>query len=150
MGAGGSLQGPGARCHGGSGVDIDETGTTPLRVVLIDDDARFRKAALRTLTAEGVEVLTEVGDGELASAAVERLRPDVVLVDIRMPGVDGLEVARRLRSLPEPPLVIMISTIDADSGRRLARGLAVGYLPKDALSRAAILELIGPPRQPTG
>jgi CheY-like chemotaxis protein len=116
--------------------------------VLIDDDARFRKAALRTLTAEGVEVLTEVGDGELASAAVERLRPDVVLVDIRMPGVDGLEVARRMGRLPDPPVVILISTIDVESGRLLAGGLALGYLPKDALSLAAIVTLIGRPPGP--
>ena len=118
--------------------------------MLVDDDARFRRTALRTLAAEGVEVLAEVGDGALAAATVERLRPDVVLVDIRMPGVDGLEVARRLQRLPEPPVVILISTIDSDSGRQLAGGLAAGYLSKDALSRAAILELTGPPRQPTG
>ena len=117
--------------------------------MLVDDDARFRKAALRTLAAEGVEVLAEIGDGALALAAVERLRPDVVLVDIRMPGVDGLEVARRLQTLQVPPVVIMISTIDSASGRQLAGKLAVGYVPKDALSRATILELTGPPAQPT-
>jgi CheY-like chemotaxis protein len=118
--------------------------------VLVDDDARFRRTALRTLAAEGVEVLAEIGDGALAAAAVERWRPDVVLVDIRMPGVDGLEVARRLQTLPDPPAVILISTIDADSGRQLAGGLGVGYLRKDALSRAAILDLTGPPGHPPG
>jgi CheY-like chemotaxis protein len=131
-------------------IAIDETGAAPLRVVLVDDDARFRRSALRALAAEDVEVVEEVEDGTLAAAAVDRWHPDVVLVDIRMPGVDGLEVARRLQTHRDPPVVILISTIDSASGHQLAGGLAVGYLPKDALSRAAILDLIGPPRQPTG
>jgi DNA-binding NarL/FixJ family response regulator len=114
--------------------------------VLVDDDAGFRRSARRALAAEGVEVVDEIADGAHAVAAVERSRPDVVLVDIRMPGVDGLEVARRLQALPAAPPAILTSTIDVDSGRLLADGLALGYLPKDALSLAAIVELIGRPR----
>lgn len=121
-----------------------------VRVVLVDDDHRFRGMARRALAAEGVDVVAEVADGSLAADAVERWRPDVVLVDIRMPGVDGLEVARRLNGLPgDRPVVILVSTIDATSGRQLASGVAAGYLPKDELSLAAILAITGPPIQPT-
>ena len=122
-----------------------------MRVVLVDDDQRFRETARRALAADGIAVVAEVADGSLAGEAVARWRPDVVLVDIRMPGVDGLEVARRLRALPgDPPEVILISTIDDTSGRQLAAGLASGYLPKDALSLAAIQAITGRATKPTG
>jgi CheY-like chemotaxis protein len=115
----------------------------PLRVVLVDDDRRFRTMARRALASEGVDVVAEVDGGD-AFDTVAELQPDVVLLDIRMPGVDGLEVARRLRSHGGPTVVILTSTIDADEGRRLAGNVAHGYLPKDAISLAAILELAGP------
>ena len=122
-----------------------------LRVVLVDDDPRFRRLARRALAAEGVDVIDEVADGGLAVDSVERWHPDVVIVDIRMPGVDGLEVARRLLALPgDRPMVILTSTIDATYGRQLAHGLAAGYLPKDELSATAILEIRSPPRDPAG
>jgi DNA-binding NarL/FixJ family response regulator len=114
-----------------------------LRVVLVDDDRRFRKMARRSLVAEGVEVVAEIGDGADAVAAVEDTRPDVVLLDIRMPGVNGLEVARRLQGRADGTVVILISTIDDADGRSLAHDLAAGYLAKDELSLAAILALTG-------
>lgn len=113
-----------------------------LRVVLVDDDRRFRTMARRALVAEGIDVVAEVADGADAAAAVETWHPDVVLVDIRMPGIDGLEVARRLQGKAGDAVVILISTIDADHGRRLAEGIAAGYLPKDELSLPAIVELL--------
>jgi CheY-like chemotaxis protein len=113
--------------------------------VLVDDDRRFRRMASRALRAEGVDVVAEVEDGRLALDAVDRWQPDVVLVDIRMPEVDGLEVARRLQALLVPPVVVLISTVGADEGRRLAQGLAAGYLPKHELSLAAIRRLSDPP-----
>lgn len=114
----------------------------PLRVVLVDDDRRFRATARRALEAEGVEVLAEVASGADALAAVEDWYPDAVLVDIRMPGIDGVEVARRLRGKVGATVVILISTLDVDHGRLLAEGLAAGYIPKDELSLAAITELL--------
>ncbi|MDX6276234.1 MAG: hypothetical protein QOJ72_362 [Nocardioidaceae bacterium] len=114
----------------------------PLRVVLVDDDRRFRAAACRALEAEGVEVLAEVSSGKDALATVEDCYPDAVLVDVRMPGVDGVEVARRLRGKVGGTVVILISTLDVDHGRLLAEGLAAGYIPKDELSLAAITELL--------
>ncbi|HET7719796.1 MAG TPA: response regulator transcription factor [Acidimicrobiales bacterium] len=115
----------------------------PLRVVLVDDDERFRAMACRALVADGIEVVAEVGNGEDAFDAVARTRPDVVLVDMRLPGIDGLEVARQLRTEGGGPAVILISTLDAAYGRRVAAGLAAGFLPKNELSLAAILEIAG-------
>lgn len=117
-----------------------------LRVLIVDDDARFRAVACRTLAIEGVDVVAEVGNGRDAAGAVARCRPDVVLLDIGLPDIDGLEVARGLGTVEAGPVIILISTRDVAYGRRVARGLAAGYLPKDRLSLQAILEII--PRQP--
>jgi DNA-binding NarL/FixJ family response regulator len=119
-------------------------GGMALRVVLVDDDERFRAMACRALVADGVEVVAEAEDGEAAFDAVAHWRPDVVLLDIRLPGIDGLEVARQLRLQRGGPVVILISTLDVAYGRRVAAGLAAGFLPKDQLSLSAILEIAGP------
>jgi CheY-like chemotaxis protein len=113
-----------------------------LRVVLVDDDSRFRATARRALEAEGVVVLAEVGSGADADATVHRCYPDAVLVDIRMPGMDGVEVARRIQLKGSSPVVILVSTIDVDQGRLLAASVAAGYIPKHELSLAAITELL--------
>jgi CheY-like chemotaxis protein len=118
-------------------------GDMSLRVVLVDADQRFRAMACRALAADGVEVVAEVENGEDAFDAVTRWRPDVVLLDIRLPGIDGLEVARLLRAEDSAPPVILISTLDVTYGRRVAVGLAAGFLPKNELSLAAILEIAG-------
>lgn len=115
-----------------------------LRVVLVDDDDRFRAVARRTLIADGVDVVAEVDDGADALAAVARWAPDVVLLDIGLPGIDGLEVARRLRAEGGGPVVILISTRDVAYGVRVAAGLAAGYLPKAELSLQAIVGLTHP------
>lgn len=114
-----------------------------LRVVLVDDDDRFRATARRTLVAEGVDVVAEVADGEDAVEAVARWQPDVVLVDIALPGIDGLEVARRLQADGSGAAVVLVSSRDAAYGGRLASGLAAGFVPKDELSLAAILAVTG-------
>ena len=115
-----------------------------LRVVVVDDDRRFREVACRALTAEGIDVVAEADDSDSAMAAVERCRPDAVLLDIGLPGVDGLAVARRLLAADSDSIVILISTHDVEHGRRVAEGVATGYLPKDQLSLEAILELVAP------
>jgi CheY-like chemotaxis protein len=115
-----------------------------LRVVLVDDDERFRAMARRVLAADGVDIVAEAGNGEEAMGAVAHWRPDVLLVDIRLPGIDGLEVARRLRGQEGGPAVILVSTCDVAYGRHVAAGLAAGFLPKSELSLAAILALARP------
>jgi two-component system nitrate/nitrite response regulator NarL len=112
-----------------------------LRVVLIDDDPRFRAVACRALVAEGIDVVAEAGSGLEGLDAVARWTPDIALVDIQMPDMGGLEVARQLRERGNGPSVILISTRDQAYGDRMAEGLSAGYLPKDRLSLASILEL---------
>lgn len=113
----------------------------PLRLLLVDDDPRFRAMARRLLVAEGVDVVGEVEDSAGVAAAVALTQPDVVLLDIGLPDRSGPEVARRLLDAGCSAAVILISTRDVEDGRRLAAGVASGYLPKEDLSLRAILEL---------
>jgi len=116
----------------------------PLRVLLVDDDERFRALARRTLMADGVDVVAEVEHGAAVVSAVAAWRPEVVLLDIGLPDIDGLGVARQLSADGVRSVVILISSRDVEYGRRVAAGLAAGYVPKDELSLSAILEVIGP------
>ncbi|CAM5690540.1 response regulator transcription factor [Streptomyces viridifaciens] len=106
----------------------------PLRVVVADDQALVRIGFRLILESEGIEVVAEAEDGEQAVAAVRRSRPDVVLMDIRMPGLDGLEATRRiLAGGPEnAPRIIMLTTFDLDHYvyAAMAAG-ASGFLLKD-------------------
>lgn len=119
-------------------------GTMPLRVILVDDDARFRSMARRILIADGLDIVAEIDKGAEVQEAVARWQPDVVLLDIGLPDVDGLEVARRLQAEAGGPVVILISSRDLAYGRQVAHGVAAGYVPKDALCLAAVLEVLGP------
>ncbi|MFD5656099.1 response regulator [Streptomyces hirsutus] len=102
------------------------------RVVIADDQELVRTGFRLILTARGIDVVGEAGDGAEAVAAVRRLRPDVVLMDIRMPAVDGLEAARRILAQAPDCRVIMLTTFDLDHYvyAALAAG-ASGFLLKD-------------------
>ena len=103
------------------------------RVLLVDDDALVR-AGLRMIlsSAEEIEIVGEAADGGEAVAAVGAQRPDVVLMDIRMPGVDGIAATSALRRLPDPPHVIVLTTFQADEHVLSAvRAGADGFLLKD-------------------
>lgn len=115
-----------------------------LHVVIVDDDRRFRALARRMLVADGVEVVAEAADGTAALAGMARWQPDVVLLDIGLPDLDGVEVARRLGAMTDPPAIVLISTRDVEYGTLAATGVAAGYVPKDELSLAAILDLVDP------
>ncbi len=113
-----------------------------LRLLLVDDDVRFRGLARRALAGEGLELVGEADGGVEALRMTEDLEPDVVLLDIGLPDLDGLEVARRLK-VPGGPTVILISSRDEDYGERVARGVARGFIAKSALSRARVLAMAG-------
>ena len=104
-----------------------------IRVVLVDDDPLVR-AGLRLMLggAPRVEIVGEAGDGAEGLDVVDRTRPDVVLMDIRMPRMDGLAATERLLGRPDPPKVVVLTTFDADEYvvRALASG-ASGFLLKD-------------------
>ena len=114
------------------------------RVLLVDDDALVRSGLRLMLAgAEGIEVVGEAEDGREVLAAVDRHRPDVVLMDIRMPHVDGIAATRLLRAQPKPAEVIVLTTFDADElVLRALRAGAAGFLLKDT-PPAEIVRAIG-------
>jgi len=102
-----------------------------IRVLLVDDDALVR-SGLRMMLAGSVEIVGEAEDGREVLAAIDRHRPDVVLMDIRMPHLDGIEATRLVRGQPSPPAVIVLTTFDADElVLRALRAGAAGFLLKD-------------------
>ena len=105
-----------------------------IRVVLLDDEPLVR-AGLRMILESGgtAEVVAEDSDGTRAVELVQAHRPDVLLTDIRMPVVDGLEVTRRVRALASPPEVLVLTTFDLEEYVYLAlQAGAAGFLLKDA------------------
>jgi DNA-binding NarL/FixJ family response regulator len=116
-------------------------------VLIVDDNARFRVRARRTLEADGHVVVGEAADGASALEAVRRHRPDVALVDVGLPDVSGLAVSERLAREPDAPAVVLTSTHDvADfGGDRLARCGARGFVPKAALTGAALAAVLSRP-----
>ena len=84
----------------------------PSRVLLVDDHAGFRASASAFLAVEGLPVVGTAASGEEAMAAVEACRPDLVLVDLFLPGIDGVEVAERLAARDEPPAADVIAARD--------------------------------------
>ncbi len=106
----------------------------PIRVLLVDDDPLVRAGlVLLFASVDDIEVVGEAGDGDEVVAAVRDHRPDVVLMDLRMPRVDGIVATQRVRTLPEPPHVIALTTWDVDDAvlRSLQAG-ASGFLLKTA------------------
>jgi DNA-binding NarL/FixJ family response regulator len=108
-------------------------------VVVVDDHPGFRELARAFLAAAGYEVLADVPDGRSALDAVDRLRPEVVVLDVRLPDIDGFEIARRLASRPDAPAVVLVSSREeADYGAAVARSGARAFITKSKLSRAAL------------
>ncbi len=115
----------------------------PVRVLVVDDDPMVRGALTMMLDgAEGIAIVGEAADGGEVPALVDAHAPDVVLMDLRMPRVDGIVATRRLRARPRPPEVIVLTTFDADENvLRALRAGAGGFLLKDT-PPARIVEAI--------
>ncbi|GGO25405.1 DNA-binding response regulator [Micromonospora parathelypteridis] len=107
--------------------------TDPIRVVIVDDDPLVRGMLTMMLDgADGIVVVGEAADGGAAITAVDRHLPDVVLMDIRMPGVNGITATERLRRRHRPPEIIVLTTFDTDEHVvRALRAGASGFLLKD-------------------
>jgi DNA-binding NarL/FixJ family response regulator len=111
-------------------------------IVIVDDDPGFRSQVSQILEADGFVVIGEAGDGAAGLDAVRSRRPDFVLLDIGLPDLSGIEVARILAADGPPPLVVLTSSRDARAyGRRLLGAPSLGFIPKDRLSAAAIRAL---------
>jgi DNA-binding NarL/FixJ family response regulator len=107
--------------------------TRPVRVLIVDDDALVRSGLTMMLGgADSVEVVGEAQDGSEVLGAIDRHHPDVLMLDLRMPKVDGLGALALLRGQPQPPAVIVLTTFDTDEHvlQALRQG-AAGFLVKD-------------------
>jgi DNA-binding NarL/FixJ family response regulator len=115
----------------------------PRSVLIVDDSPGFRLRARRELQDGGFDVVAEAADGASALTAVRRHRPAVVLLDIQLPDISGLDVAEGLARRADPPAVVLTSTHDPDDfGERLLRCGALGFVPKDELSGARVAALL--------
>jgi DNA-binding NarL/FixJ family response regulator len=116
-------------------------------VLIIDDHPSFRASARRLLEAEGFDVIGEAADGHAAIAAAQRLQPDVVLLDVQLPDLDGFEVAACLAALGLPSAVVLTSSRSpAEYARLVTDTTARGFVPKAELSGAVLTGLLaGPP-----
>jgi DNA-binding NarL/FixJ family response regulator len=106
-------------------------------VLIVDDHAAFRATARRVLELAGCRIVGEAVDGESALVDVERLRPDAVLLDVSLPGIDGFAVAAAIARRPSPPRVILTSMRDVtELAARLAEASAVAFVDKRDLAPA--------------
>jgi DNA-binding NarL/FixJ family response regulator len=116
----------------------------PKTVVIADDHPSFRASARAILQSEGYEVVGEAEDGESAIAAVRELHPDVLLLDVQLPDMDGFAVCRTLHLNGGPPAVVLVSSRDAcDYGCMIAQSGARGFIPKAELSGDSLTDVLG-------
>ena len=107
-------------------------------ILIVDDHASFRLQARALLEASGHEIVGEAADGRSAIELAASLRPDVVLLDIGLPDIDGFEVARQITTRDDAPAVILTSSRDAAAyGPRIAESPAVSFIAKDELADRA-------------
>jgi len=101
-------------------------------VLIVDDHPSFRASARRMLEADGFEVLGEAEDGRTALVAAQRLRPDLILLDVRLPDIDGFEVARHLLDVDgHVPQIVLVSSHDsADLGEAIGASGARASSPR--------------------
>jgi DNA-binding NarL/FixJ family response regulator len=116
----------------------------PNTVLIVDDHASFRRAVRLVLEYEGYEIVGEAADGEEALKASDELHPDLVLLDVHMPGgIDGFEVAQKLSARDKPPAVVLTSSRDgSDFDQRVKRSGAKGFIPKAEISGQRLAEVL--------
>jgi len=112
------------------------------RILVVDDHAGFRATARRWLEAEGWTVVGEAADGAAGLLAAAALRPDVVLLDIGLPDMDGFDVAERLAADGTPDVVLVSSRDSRAYARRVAASTAVGFIAKEDLDGDGLRALL--------
>jgi DNA-binding NarL/FixJ family response regulator len=116
----------------------------PTSVLIVDDHPSFRLSVRRMLEADGYTVVGEAEDGAAALEAVRELDPDLVLLDVQLPDLDGFEVAARLRAAGGRSAIVLTSTRESsDFGEEIAASPVHGFVTKGELSGEAIAALIG-------
>lgn len=114
-----------------------------MTLMIVDDHKSFRDAARRMLESAGFEIVGEAADGESALEAIPGLRPDVVLLDVQLPGIDGFEVATRLTERGGAPAIVMTSSREAsDFGPLVEQSGARGFVHKADISGPAICAVL--------
>jgi DNA-binding NarL/FixJ family response regulator len=112
-------------------------------ILIVDDHPSFRASARRMLESDGYEVVGEAEDGRSALEAVRELRPDIVLLDVQLPDIDGFEVAASLTNGGGGPAIVMTSSRDAeDVASCMASSGARGFVPKSELSGEALAAIL--------
>lgn len=106
-------------------------------VVIVDDHVGFRQGASELLRAAGYDVVAACADGRSAVDAIALLRPDIVLLDVQLPDIDGFAVIERLGAADRPAIVLVSSREAADYGTRLAGSGAAGFITKADLSASS-------------
>ena len=128
-------------CAAAGGATIQAMART---VLIVDDHPGFRTSARRMLEADGYHVVGEAQDGRSGIAAARALRPEVVLLDVNLPDIDGFEVAAALTGRDDAPIVVLTSSHDlGDFDRLVARSGARGFVAKADLSGGALEALLG-------
>ncbi len=114
-------------------------------MLVVDDHAGFREMARALAVSGGLEVVAEAADGATALTLCQQHHPDLVLLDIGLPDLDGFDVRRRILEGVDPPVVLLTSSRDAAAyGARLVGPEPIAFVPKDELSVAALVDLLAP------
>ena len=113
-----------------------------IRVLIVDDQECFRRAGQSLVSATaGFEAVGESASAEEALEAAVQLRPDLCLVDVRMPGLDGFETSRRLRALLPDSVIVLVSADPEPDPDQVEASGAAAFLPKEALNRSTLQAL---------